>query len=182
MKVCVNCKKEFPCWILVEGKRKSLQKRKFCLECSPYGKHNTLSLERFLKQKIKTVPEKQICTRCKLDLPINFFGVHVRKRNAKLQIFAYCKKCDSNRFRKRKRDIKEKAVEYKGGKCENCGYCKSLRSLHFHHKNPKEKDFTIAHMLKMDFEVLKRELDKCILICANCHGEVHEELDNAELV
>ena len=71
--------------------------------------------------------------------------------------------------------IKERAVKYKGGCCEKCGYDKCLWSLHFHHKNSNEKDFTINGK-SWKWEIIKNELDKCILLCANCHGEIHEEL------
>lgn len=65
-----------------------------------------------------------------------------------------------------------KMVEYKGGKCEICGYNKCIEALEFHHINPKEKDFSISGGTK-SFNTLKPELDKCILVCANCHREIH---------
>ena len=71
--------------------------------------------------------------------------------------------------------VKKKAVEYKGGECERCGYNKCMRALDFHHLNPKEKDFAISGGTK-SFESLKAELDKCILVCRNCHSEIHEKL------
>lgn len=76
----------------------------------------------------------------------------------------------------RRRDIKKQLVEYKGGCCSVCGYNKSFRSLHFHHINPEEKDFTLGRKWgKLGFnETIKKELDKCILVCANCHGEIHD--------
>ena len=45
MKNCAKCKSEFPYWVLIDGKRKNLQNRKYCLECSPFGNHNTSKLE-----------------------------------------------------------------------------------------------------------------------------------------
>lgn len=73
------------------------------------------------------------------------------------------------------RKTKLKAIEYKGGKCIVCGYNKSIRALQFHHLDPTQKDFGISGTTK-SFEKLKPELDKCVLLCANCHGEVHEGL------
>lgn len=70
---------------------------------------------------------------------------------------------------------KIKLVEYKGGKCEICGYNKSINALHFHHLNPKEKDFSISGK-SLSFEKLKTEVEKCILVCSNCHSEIHEGL------
>ena len=73
--------------------------------------------------------------------------------------------------------IKEKAVAYKGGKCVKCGYDKCLRSLDFHHTDPSQKDFGIGTFTVMRWERVRQELDKCILICSNCHGELHDELE-----
>jgi len=77
-------------------------------------------------------------------------------------------------WRKRK---KEELVHYKGGCCERCGYNKSFGALQFHHINPDEKDFIIGGK-SYSIERLKKEADKCILVCANCHIEIHEELRN----
>lgn len=73
---------------------------------------------------------------------------------------------------------KIKLVEYKGGKCEKCGYSKCIDALEFHHKDPNEKDFTIGGK-SWSFERLKIEADKCILVCANCHREIHFEEKSA---
>ena len=72
-------------------------------------------------------------------------------------------------------NVKQKAVDYKGGCCQRCGYSKSLRALHFHHKDPSQKDFNITGGTK-SFEHIKKELDKCELLCSNCHCEVHDEM------
>jgi hypothetical protein len=68
---------------------------------------------------------------------------------------------------------KIKLIEYKGGKCEICGYNKCNRALQFHHKNPSEKDFTISGR-SLSFDRLKNEVDKCLLVCSNCHSEIHD--------
>lgn len=69
---------------------------------------------------------------------------------------------------------KVKLVEYKGGCCCRCGYNKSMNVLQFHHLDPAKKDFTIGGK-SWSYERLKEEVDKCILVCANCHIEIHEE-------
>jgi len=77
-----------------------------------------------------------------------------------------------------RRNTKLKLIEYKGGKCEICGYNKPYpRCYEFHHKDQSKKDFTIGKGMKK-FEVSKKEVDKCQLLCRNCHGEVHEKLDD----
>lgn len=77
--------------------------------------------------------------------------------------------------KKVRRERKQKLVDMFGGCCKICGYKKTLRSLCFHHRDPKEKLFTIATQgLLRKWEVLVEEAKKCDLLCLNCHGEVHE--------
>ena len=88
-----------------------------------------------------------------------------------------CKKCASEAVQKRREKTKELLVEYKGGKCEICGYDKCVEALEFHHINPDEKDFGIGQKgYTRSFERNKAEVDKCILVCANCHREIHNGL------
>ena len=70
---------------------------------------------------------------------------------------------------------KQKLVELHGGKCNVCGYNKCVRNLHFHHKDPSKKEFSITAQTK-SFERLELEASKCVLLCSNCHGEVHDGL------
>jgi hypothetical protein len=76
----------------------------------------------------------------------------------------------------KRRALKKMLIEYKGGKCERCGYNKCIRALEFHHLNPSEKDFGLSRCLTKNVKLLKAEADKCILLCSNCHAEVHQEL------
>ena len=78
----------------------------------------------------------------------------------------------------KKAEQKHKAVEYKGGCCEKCGYDKYIGALDFHHLDPKEKDFSISNKLGCSWNKIKKELDKCILVCSNCHREIHKEIRN----
>lgn len=71
---------------------------------------------------------------------------------------------------------KDNLLDYKGGKCQVCSYDKSRSALHFHHINPLEKDFQISGK-SYSFERLKSEVDKCILVCSNCHCEIHDEIN-----
>jgi predicted transcriptional regulator len=78
----------------------------------------------------------------------------------------------------RRRKIKQMAVEYKGGRCEKCGYDKYIGALEFHHLNPNEKDFSISHKGHCkSCDKVKKELDKCVLVCSNCHKEIHGEIE-----
>ncbi|MDD4989481.1 MAG: hypothetical protein PHS53_05195 [Candidatus Pacebacteria bacterium] len=74
---------------------------------------------------------------------------------------------------KRRRKIKVMAIEYKGGKCQICGYDRFPGVLELHHLNKAEKSFGIGDKgYTRSWEKVKAELDKCILLCANCHREV----------
>jgi len=77
--------------------------------------------------------------------------------------------------KKRRKKLRQMDRDYKGGKCQICGYKKCSRALSFHHINLKKKDFTIsAKGLTRSWKKLQKEIDKCILLCANCHMELHE--------
>ena len=69
--------------------------------------------------------------------------------------------------------FKTKALDYKGGKCQKCGYSRCREALEFHHIDPKEKDFMISHSNRRSWDAVKKELDKCVLLCTNCHNEEH---------
>lgn len=89
-----------------------------------------------------------------------------------------CRQCAVDAVRKRRHDVKKFAVEYKGGKCSRCGYNKSMSALAFHHTDPSQKDFNIGVSgYTKSYDDLKIELDKCELVCHNCHSEIHDELE-----
>ena len=88
-----------------------------------------------------------------------------------------CTACRVDAVQKRRNKVKLLAVEYKGGKCSLCGYNKCIAALEFHHTDPEHKDFSISREGNTrSWEKVKLEIDKCILLCANCHREVHQEL------
>lgn len=77
----------------------------------------------------------------------------------------------------RRKRLKEKAVMYKGGKCEICGYSRDISAMEFHHIDPSTKSFGLSMRgITRSWEKVLIELDKCIMICANCHREVHSGL------
>lgn len=90
-----------------------------------------------------------------------------------------CKKCRVEAVQKRRDKIKELAIQYKGGKCCICGYNKYQGALEFHHLDPTKKDFAIGSKgYTRSWSLVKEELDKCILVCANCHREIHAGILN----
>ena len=85
--------------------------------------------------------------------------------------------------KERLKRIKQKSIDYLGGKCMLCGYDKCIEALEFHHKDPFKKEKTNGQASvdrRRSFETNKKELDKCILLCANCHREVHYNEKNSK--
>lgn len=111
---------------------------------------------------------KRHCTKCDEWHPISDFYKSKSKTNR------WCKSCFQEYVLERQRTLKLKAIEYKGGECERCGYNKCPGALQFHHRDPSKKDPQWK-----DFKVraftpkVQKELDKCELLCANCHAEEH---------
>ena len=72
--------------------------------------------------------------------------------------------------------MKKEAIKRKGGKCEKCGYDKCIAALNFHHLDPNEKEFGLAQNGTVHtWEEFWEEAQKCIVLCANCHAEIHYE-------
>jgi 5-methylcytosine-specific restriction endonuclease McrA len=78
-----------------------------------------------------------------------------------------------------RRKNKKKFIDYKGGKCQICGYNKYDGALKFHHIDPTKKDFAPSKLNNRSFKNAKEELDKCVLLCGNCHDEVHAGLHSS---
>jgi hypothetical protein len=76
---------------------------------------------------------------------------------------------------KRRKKLKQRAVDYLGGSCIHCKYNKCLDALDFHHRDERQKEFSISKGIASEYRWsrLKPELDKCDLVCANCHRELH---------
>ena len=72
--------------------------------------------------------------------------------------------------RKKRRRIKEILIKENGGQCIMCGYNKYAGALEFHHKDPSKKDF---HVSQTGINKARKEIEKCILVCSNCHMELH---------
>jgi hypothetical protein len=77
--------------------------------------------------------------------------------------------------------MKQRAVDHMGGACKACGYDKCIAALEFHHLDPSEKDFAISGKIR-SWTALEVELKKCVMLCANCHREVHAGLQVADMV
>ena len=78
-----------------------------------------------------------------------------------------------------RKKIKNEFQDRLGGKCQICSYSKCQNALHFHHKDASQKKFTISDAVKrrsFSEEEINEEIKKCVLVCANCHAEIHAGL------
>lgn len=73
-------------------------------------------------------------------------------------------------YRKR---LKNRMVEAFGSKCGICSYNTCVHALEFHHLDPTEKEFGFGTKWSRSWETLKKELQKCVMLCSNCHKEYH---------
>lgn len=115
----------------------------------------------------------KICSGCKQLISKNEFHKHPHTKDG---FGSRCKLCDSTAKREKRQLQKLKAILELGGKCTLCGYNKCDSALEFHHKNPDTKDFEPSYGKRMDFEKFMTEIRKCILVCSNCHREIHNGL------
>ncbi len=167
--ICQACSTEFLSSQKIDGKWRSFKNRKYCLTCSPFGTKD----KRHPNDRARDLDGCRTCYKCSERKPLDH--QHFPKSNTEKSGFRFiCKKCSSKKTITVQKDVKVKCLEYKGNKCEKCGYNKCKRALHFHHTNPSEKDFSLGTYRCRSWETIKAELDKCILVCANCHAEIHD--------
>lgn len=84
---------------------------------------------------------------------------------------------DRNKVRQKDRQRtfsnKLRAIEHLGGKCVECGYNKCPAALDFHHRDPHTKDATVRTLIQRKWQDILIEINKCVLLCSNCHREYH---------
>lgn len=109
----------------------------------------------------------KICTICNTEYPLeNFYD------NGKNRTHSTCKKCFTKDIQIDQIEKKRKAVEYLGGKCKHCGN-DNIIVLEFHHLNASKKEANLSTIKRWKLERVIIELNKCILLCANCHVIEH---------
>lgn len=160
---------------IISNKNKQIEEIKKCiLLCQNcHRKYHLLEAEnnRFNKKMKQedasnsSSQKKKKCSKCKKYLLVNFF--HKGRQ-------AYCKMCQNSTNTERFRRFKRQCLEYKGGsQCLLCGE-DNQAILEFHHANPSEKEFIISKSKSLVFSKdTEKELDKCFVLCSNCHHNVH---------
>ncbi len=109
----------------------------------------------------------KVCRGCDKNLSLNNY----------YNLWNKCILCKKHMAQKRALKIKQQCLDYKGGKCSHCGYKKYIGAIDFHHVNSLEKEFRMSKLGSRDFgKKHKKELDKCIALCSNCHRIEHDRI------
>lgn len=161
-KICAKCGDSFAINVWIDGARKNLQTRRYCLKCSPFGSHNTRRAGEKRRNELKGI----VCCKC---------GKTLSDSQQKGRV------CWNCYYAKRSAARLDAAYEIVGNACWRCRYTRGAAGrsvLDFHHVDPKEKSFNLdcRHIINMSSARVMAELKKCILLCANCHREVHAGL------
>jgi len=147
-KACELCGSPFATRQVVDGKLRYLYRRRFCLDCSPFGTHNTSKYPSGLTR------------------PDELRSYRRRRKNQQ----------SYRSLKKRRRQRKAELVELRGGRCQDCGYDTVPAALEFHHRDASSKAFGLGNW-HGSWERLLEEAEKCDLVCANCHRIRHAGLD-----
>lgn len=85
-----------------------------------------------------------------------------------------CRLCRVEAITTKRRALKQRLADHLGGSCSDCGYNRCIEALHFHHVDGK--DATISSMIgAYQAKAVWKEVERCVLLCANCHAERHSQ-------
>jgi transposase-like protein len=112
--------------------------------------------------RVEGLPKAQIAC------PRHGLTEHVRETRG----YYRCRQCRSESVVRRRQRVKRTLVEEAGGRCRICGYDRCHAALEFHHIDPETKEFALARCGAHSVEKLRIEVQKCMLLCSNCHAEV----------
>lgn len=115
--------------------------------------------------------ETKICSKCGLELPLDQYHKNGFDRYGQQKYRGYCKKCACEKERSRYQD-KKTFIDGQKNCCEKCGDTR-VYVLDYHHRDKEDKQFTIGKFKKGSFALIQEEIDKCAVLCANCHREFH---------
>lgn len=167
---CVVCKKKFI----------GLKNKKYCsIECKNQKRRERRHIKNYDYKKNRKKANRKYYLKTKYKLTKKYEEEKIKKREDKKikdKIWKINNKEKNAEYRRRTRGkIRGWFDEYKKTlKCEYCGYNRCYEALDFHHKDLKEKEFNIGHsFFKKGKEKILEEIKKCIVLCSNCHRELH---------
>lgn len=147
---CVDCGEHVPSRITVDGKQRNLKNRTRCLACLPFGSRS------------KRKPNSDRKTRNALKMR-KWYDTFKERHGID----------PVTHMRHRRRSW---FMAFFNG-CQLCEYSKTIRNLAFHHVDPETKEYQITlDKFTRSLSSLLKEVKKCILVCHNCHGEIHEDM------
>lgn len=111
------------------------------------------------------------CSSCKQELSLENFYSNGYQPNGNKKYKSKCKKCQNKTLKERKIALLE-LLEIPC-ECVLCKYSKCKEALEFHHVDPDKKEYSISELRSHSKSTIVKELEKCILVCANCHREIH---------
>lgn len=155
MRKC-ECGNEFPTKKLIDGKIRNLQNRTKCLSCQPFGEHQHQKLTDEERRAGKAAKVLRYYHKYKEEYGID--PVRAIREKKKLEI-----------------------ISILGGCCQICGYNKCARNLAFHHLSNKKFGIS-SRAFQYKIETIIKEVRKCVLVCHNCHGEIHDGLIDKSLI
>ena len=109
------------------------------------------------------------CKKCQITKPLSEFY----KKNTEKRYSSWCKQCVYNYQKERWIKRKYEAINLLGGSCVKCGYNKCIAALEFHHLDATQKEYDWNDLRLQSWKTVCKELKKCILVCSNCHREIH---------
>jgi uncharacterized C2H2 Zn-finger protein len=153
--------------MFIEGKIHNTSNRKYCIDCSPFGKHNTRKLIDYSDdgKTLNPLLEKQ-CPKCKRILTNDNF--YIRRIN---NTSPYCKECTNTTSQKRINLKKIELVNKFGNVCLNCHQTFHPAIFDFHHNNPENKEHIL--LSRKTLKIIESEIVKCSMLCSNCHHLQH---------
>jgi hypothetical protein len=128
--------------------------------------------------RYKIIDGRKRCRLCGQEKPLGEFRKNKKCTGGRDTV---CNSCVATQKKIKQAEFKERVVLFMGGKCVKCG----LQTDHYevydcHHINYEEKEFNVTTMFGKKWEIVVLELNKCILLCANCHGSLTKQISRAK--
>lgn len=174
IKICSKCGDEKPHrWICDKRKRNGGCPAAMCRECR--AKMDKIRHKNPIQKQPVVI---QCCKSCGDNNPHSWLADSRRETGGYYRHI--CVECHKLVMKTNWRTLKRMAIDFLGGECIKCGIRDDCYAIYdFHHKDINKKDFNIGDLFKgkypRQFEEIKTELEKCELLCSNCHRRLHQE-------